>query len=92
MSSYDPYSPSSAAPRPGAAPTPAPAELLEESQEFEQPQEPGDESVPEGSSAHVLEWVGADKDRAQRALDAEEASGRARRGLVHDLQKILAGE
>jgi len=46
------------------------------------------EPVPEGSAADVLAWVDGDVDRAQAALDAENA-GKQRVGLTSDLEKIL---
>ncbi|MEV0608122.1 hypothetical protein AB0I61_17325 [Polymorphospora rubra] len=56
---------------------------------------PGDgdgsvDEVPTGSIADVLEWVGDDPDRAQRALDAEQA-GKARTSLMPELERLAAG-
>ena len=45
--------------------------------------------VPKGTTKEILEWVGDDKDRAQQALDAEEADDSPRKTLVHDLNKKL---
>lgn len=48
------------------------------------------EEVPNGTAKEVLDWVGDDEDRAQRALDVEEAKGEdARKGLTRDLQAKL---
>jgi hypothetical protein len=47
-------------------------------------------AVPDGSASAVLEWVGTDKDRASRALEAEQAKGdQARKGLTADLSKLI---
>ena len=52
------------------------------------------EAVPDGNAGEVMAWVneeGADtKDRAQRALDAEEA-GQQRKGLTNELKAVLEG-
>lgn len=53
--------------------------------------EPGD-AVPSGSSNDVLEWVGDDKARAQKALDKESQSGSPRKGLTSKLNEVLASE
>lgn len=48
------------------------------------------ETVPEGSVAKVLEWVGGDKARAEQALAAEQARPDAdRKTLVDALTKLL---
>jgi hypothetical protein len=47
------------------------------------------EPVPEGTAAEILEWVEGDIDRAQAALDAEQAKDKPRVGLTADLEKIL---
>ena len=44
--------------------------------------------VPKGTSAVVLAWVGEDKERAQLALNAENAH-KPRKGLVEELTEIL---
>lgn len=46
--------------------------------------------VPEGTVKEVLAWVGDDKDKAQRALDAENATGDPRKSLVAELEERLA--
>lgn len=47
------------------------------------------DEVPSGTVTDVLDWVGDDSDRAQRALDAERTKGdRARSTLVSDLEQI----
>lgn len=48
------------------------------------------DEVPEGSATVVLEWVGSDPDRAQRALDAEAERNQPRTGLTAALEKIAA--
>lgn len=45
-------------------------------------------TVPEGSAAKVLEWVGDDRTRAQAALDAEKR-GDKRTTLTKKLKDIL---
>lgn len=54
------------------------------------PAGPDPEQVPEGTIAVVLDWVGADSARAQRALEAETAKDRPRSTLVADLTAIAA--
>lgn len=62
----------------------------------EQPDKPATEpaapdAVPDGTIPAVIDWVAGDKDRAQRALDAEQAKGEAARTtLVNQLQQLLA--
>lgn len=73
------------------APTPAKPPVTP--QNPAQPQEPAKpavdpEMVPDGPAAAVLKWVGKDSDRAQRALDAEEA-GQQRVGLVKKLKELV---
>lgn len=46
------------------------------------------QEVPVGSVAEVLEWVGDDKERAQRALETEEA-GHKRKTLVKQLKDMV---
>lgn len=48
------------------------------------------DEVPAGTVDVVLEWVGQDAGRAQRALDAEQAAERPRTGLVDRLQKVVS--
>lgn len=52
------------------------------------------EAVPDGNADQVMTWVneGDDpKERAQRALDAENA-GQKRKGLTNDLNAVVAAE
>lgn len=49
----------------------------------------GDE-VPAGPTDLVLDWVGDDRARAQRALDAEKAAASPRKGVTVALEKLLA--
>lgn len=46
------------------------------------------EAVPEGPAAEILRWVGDDAERAQKALDAEEA-GQQRVGLTKKLKELV---
>jgi hypothetical protein len=56
----------------------------------EETEAPAEESVPDGTVKEILEWVGDDKDRAQRALDAEEAKGNSgRKGLKRELNEKI---
>jgi hypothetical protein len=49
--------------------------------------------VPDDLSvADTLDWVGGDKRRAQKALDAENKGGGARTTLVHELERVLKDE
>jgi hypothetical protein len=55
--------------------------------------EPDPDAVPEGNVTDVLAWVGDDKARAERALNAEWAKGDAqRKGVVDPLAKMLGLE
>jgi hypothetical protein len=49
------------------------------------------EPVPAGTTAEILRWVGGDKQRAQRALDKEQAEEKPRGGLTGELKRILEG-
>ena len=49
------------------------------------------DDVPSGTVPEILTWVGDDKDRAQKALDAETENEKPRKGLVSQLNDILAG-
>lgn len=50
------------------------------------------DGVPTGSPKAVMAWVDGDKDRAQRALDAENAADKPRSGLISDLTALLNAE
>lgn len=50
---------------------------------------PEDEVVPVGTAEEVLSWVGDDKDRAQKALDAENERSRPRKTVLTELKEIL---
>lgn len=52
--------------------------------------ETADEPVPDGTVDAVLAWVGDDRARAARALDAEEQASEPRVTLVKPLQDLLA--
>lgn len=45
--------------------------------------------VPSGTIKKVLAWVGDDKDRAQAALDAENADESPRKSLVEKLEEMI---
>lgn len=79
------------------------ARAIDAEEEFEEPREelverlreiarpgPGDSAeYPEGGSAEAVKtWVGEDQERAQYALDAEEARDKPRSTLVTHLKKI----
>jgi len=73
-----------------------PEQDTEETTEEQQASEDEDEDssadaepVPDGTTAEILHWVGDDQDRAQRALDKEQADDRPRAGLTGELKKIL---
>jgi hypothetical protein len=52
--------------------------------------EPDPEAVPDGTVEIVLAWAGEDLERAQRALDAEQADGgKNRKGVVDPLTDLL---
>ena len=61
---------------------PAPEAQVEESST-------GGGEVPDGTTAEVLAWVGDDKERAQAALDKENADESPRKGLTGELEKLL---
>lgn len=60
--------------------------LLEQVDNWE-PEEGRTSEVPEGTIDEVMAWVGDSPDRAQRAVEAEETSGKPRTKLL----KALAG-
>lgn len=47
------------------------------------------DAVPQGTTPEVMSWVDSDPERAQKALDAELADNRPRKGLVSSLQEIV---
>lgn len=49
------------------------------------------EPVPTGSIDEVQSWVGDDRDKAKRALEAER-SGKKRSGLITYLEKVVAAK
>lgn len=55
----------------------------------ETPSAASDDEVPDGTVEEVLAWVGDDKDRAARALDAE-LDGKDRTTLVEALEGLAA--
>ena len=70
---YDPAAP---------APVPAPEPDLQASEEA------GD-GMPDGTEKQVLDWVGEDTGRAAQALEAENAKGSPRKGLVTKLHAMV---
>lgn len=48
--------------------------------------------VPDGTVPEVLNWVGDDKERAQKALDKENENAKPRKGLVSSLEELLSDE
>ena len=46
-------------------------------------------AVPTGTVPEILGWVGDDKEKARRALEAEEANAKPRKSLVKDLKDLL---
>ena len=48
-----------------------------------------DTSVVDGTIKEILEWVGDDKVKAQKALDAENSRDSARSTLVKNLTAVL---
>lgn len=50
------------------------------------------DAVPVGTIPEVLTWVGDDKKKAQKALDAENENEKPRKGLVEELEAKLADE
>lgn len=53
------------------------------------PQEIDENAVPAGTVPEVLTWVGEDKDRAQQALEVENADEKPRKGLVKSLRELI---
>lgn len=57
-----------------------------------EPEDSGSEEVPTGTINEVKAWVGDDKERAQAALDAENAKETPRSTLVDWLEGVLEEE
>ncbi len=51
-----------------------------------------DSGVPEGTVDEILDWVGDDSEKAQKALDAENEKSNPRKTLVSALEDALADE
>ncbi len=45
--------------------------------------------LPKGTSKEILEWVGEDKERAERAMREEVASDKPRNNLIDPLEEII---
>ena len=69
----------------------APADQPEPEQQ-EDPQEPPEELDINGTAADVLAWVGDDPERAETALEQEQAKDKPRSTLVKQLEKIAASD
>jgi hypothetical protein len=54
--------------------------------------EDNETEVPTGTIAEVKDWVGDDKERAQAALDVENAKDNPRSTLVEWLEGVIADE
>lgn len=50
------------------------------------------DAVPAGDVATVLTWVGDDPARARRALEAEQARSRPRKGVLGPLEVLVDGD
>jgi hypothetical protein len=48
--------------------------------------------VPSGTVPEILTWVGEDKERAQRALEVENADEKPRKGLIKALSELIDAE
>ena len=48
--------------------------------------------VPDGTTEEVLDWVGDDRDKAERALAKEREDEKPRVTLVEPLEKIIADD
>jgi hypothetical protein len=53
---------------------------------------PAGDGVPDGTVDEVLAWVGSDKARAQKALDAEDEAEKPRTTLVEALEAMVEAE
>lgn len=49
----------------------------------------GSPPQPEGTEKQILEWAGADRERAERALRAEREKETPRKGLVSKLEQLI---
>ncbi len=74
---HDPYRPS--ARRSGDAPKAVAPEPVDEAK-----------AVPAGTSREVLAWVDGDSEKARLALAAEESDASPRKGLVKELNELIA--
>lgn len=50
---------------------------------------PTAEPVPDGTAMEIIEWVGSDIARAERALNVEESSTEPRKRLVATLRRMV---
>jgi hypothetical protein len=68
------------------------AALPDNREDLDQAREQEGEEVPDGNADAVLDWVGDDRDRAQRALAAEEGRDHPRSTLISKLRKLAGTE
>lgn len=66
-------------------------ENVENNEENTVSEEENVDGVPEGNISEINDWVGEDKDRAQLALDAENAQETPRKTLVKHLEEVING-
>src|SRR5690606_30842829 len=71
-----------------AAEKPAPAAPTASSPAPADPPPTGDDTVPDGTAATVLAWVGSDPARARAALAAERQRSKPRTSLLAKLGKL----
>jgi hypothetical protein len=64
-------------------------ETVEPAAAAAQPARPESNEVPTGTTVEILNWVGDDRDRARRALDAENENKAPRKTLVPQLEALL---
>lgn len=50
---------------------------------------PVEASFQGGTTSEILAWVGDDKERAQTALEAEQAQEVPRKNLMYQLERVL---
>lgn len=76
----------------GAAEAPAPEQNddapSDDTEDAPDAEPAAEDQVPSGSAREVLAWVDGDRQRAERALAAEEINERPRAGLVAELRKV----
>lgn len=53
------------------------------------PQNISEDEVPAGTVPEVLNWVGEDKERAEKALAEEKKADKPRKGLIKALDEVI---